>query len=137
MLRPHDIVGRFAILTLGMAFAVGAQTPPAKSTAPAPGKSAPAKAPAKAPAPAKAQAAKPAPAKPKPPVAKKAPAPPEKPAEEAKKKEEEGAIAAAAHRRDPFLALIAANAQNIRVVLPPGKAGLQVSTVRVDGIVRS
>ena len=149
MLRPHDIVGRFAILTLGMAFAVGAQTAPAKSSPQAPGKSAPAAAapaktpakaaaPAKAPAPAKAaQATKPAPAKPKPSAAQKPAKPPEKPAEEVKKKEEEGATAAAAHRRDPFLALISANALNVRVVLPPGKAGLQVSTVRVDGIVRS
>jgi Tfp pilus assembly protein PilP len=42
-------------------------------------------------------------------------------------------------RRDPFESLVgrqqaqAANAKN----LPPGKAGLQVSTLRVDGVVRS
>jgi hypothetical protein len=153
MLRPHDIVGRFAILTLGMTFAVGAQAPPSKNapqapakTAPAgaapaksaPAAAAPAKAPAKAPAPAKAsQAAKPVPAKPKPPVAQKPAKPPAKPVEEVKKKEEAPAASAAAHRRDPFLALISASSISAPVRLPPGKAGLQVSTVRVDGIVRS
>ncbi len=143
MLRPHDIVGRFAILTLGMAIAAGAQAPPSKSSPQAPGKKAPpAAAPAKAPAkpPAKGavkttQAAKPAPAKAKakPPAAHK---PPAKPAEAAQKKEEEVPVAAG-HRRDPFLALISANAVNLPVHLPPGKAGLQVSTVHVEGIVRS
>ena len=148
MLRPHDIVGRFAILTLGMAIAAGAQAPPSTKPAQAPGKSAPpaaapAKAPAKAPpkAPAKTSqaAAKPAPAKakPKPPVAHKPPKPAAKPAEEAKKEEAPSAVSAASHRRDPFLALISANAVSLPVRLPPGKAGLQVSTVHVEGIVRS
>jgi len=155
MLRPHDIVGRFAILTLGMAIAAGAQTPPPSKSSPqapaktaptaaapaktAPSGAAPAKAPAKAAAktPAKtAQVAKPVPAKPKPPVAQKPSKPAEKPAEQAQKKEE-GATAAASHRRDPFLALISATAVNVPIHLPPGKAGLQVSTVHVEGIVRS
>jgi cytoskeletal protein RodZ len=149
MLRPHDLVGRFAILILGTALVVGAQAPPSKSTPQAPAKSAPtAAAPAKAPAPAAApakapakatQAAKQAAPKPKPPAAQKPSKPPAKPEAQAKKKEEEApsAASAAAHRRDPFLTLISAATANIAVRLPPGKAGLQVSTVRVDGIVRS
>jgi len=116
MLRPHDIVGRIAILTLGMAFAVGAQTPPAKSAPQAPGKGAPAAAapakapakaqaaPAKAPAPAKAApAAKPAPAKPKAPAAQKPAKPPEKPAEEAKKEDHPESVLAGVSSAMPSL----------------------------------
>jgi Tfp pilus assembly protein PilP len=83
--------------------------------------------------PAASQAAKPAPTK--------APKQPAKPVRAAagEQKPAEGADAAKVARRDPFESLIsrqqaaANNAKN----LPPGKAGLQVSTLRVDGIVKS
>jgi len=149
MLRPLNIVNRLAPLMLGTALALvanaqpspsAAQAPPAKApskAAPAPAAKAPAQAPAKAPskAQAKAPAPKPAPAKPAVahPVPKKAPA---QQGEAQKKKEEEASKPVnAAHGRDPFLALLAGSRGPI--VLPPGKAGLQVSTLRVDGIVRS
>jgi Tfp pilus assembly protein PilP len=51
----------------------------------------------------------------------------------------EGAEAVKAARRDPFESLVSrqqADARN-RANLPPGKAGLQVSTLRVDGIVKA
>src|SRR5215471_4642412 len=51
----------------------------------------------------------------------------------------EGADTSKVARRDPFESLISrqqAAARNA-VNLPPGKAGLQVSTLRVDGIVKS
>jgi hypothetical protein len=41
----------------------------------------------------------------------------------------------AAARRDPFLPLV--NEQKAGPALPPGKAGLVVATVRIDGTVRS
>jgi Tfp pilus assembly protein PilP len=40
-------------------------------------------------------------------------------------------------RRDPFESLVNRNKDNGAKNLPPGKAGLQVSTLRLDGIVRS
>ena len=40
-------------------------------------------------------------------------------------------------RRDPFESLIARQQNGPSKNLPPGKAGLQVSTLRLDGIVRS
>ena len=103
-----------------------------------------------------AQAAKPAapPAKPavasaKKPTAKKAAKPAAakdaaKPAAKPVAKPVEGEAQSAegeskGGRRDPFESLVgrqqaqAANAKN----LPPGKAGLQVSTLRLDGVVRS
>jgi Tfp pilus assembly protein PilP len=42
-------------------------------------------------------------------------------------------------RRDPFESLVARQQaqKNAAAVLPPGKAGLQVSTLRLDGIVRA
>jgi hypothetical protein len=40
-------------------------------------------------------------------------------------------------RRDPFESLIARQQNDPGKNLPPGKAGLQVSTLRLDGIVRS
>lgn len=43
--------------------------------------------------------------------------------------------AVAAARRDPFLPLV--NEQKAGPALPPGKAGLVVATVRIDGTVRS
>ncbi len=40
-------------------------------------------------------------------------------------------------RRDPFESLVNRNKDTGAKNLPPGKAGLQVSTLRLDGIVRS
>lgn len=57
----------------------------------------------------------------------------------ANEKPAEGAAAVKAARRDPFESLVSrqqADARN-RANLPPGKAGLQVSTLRVDGIVKA
>ena len=97
--------------------------PPAKAAAgaapakaPAPAKT-PAKAPVKAPAKAPAKTAEKKPAKP----------PVEKPAEEK----------VSAAKRDPFEALLNKPSQGTGapVNLPPGKAGLVVGTLRVDGIV--
>jgi hypothetical protein len=97
------------------AAAAPAKTPtPAK--APAPAKT-PAKAPVKAPAKAPAKTAEKKPEKP----------PVEKPAEEK----------VSAVKRDPFEALLNKPSQGTGapVNLPPGKAGLVVGTLRVDGIV--
>jgi len=76
----------------------------------------------------------------KPATAKVAKAPkPAKPVESAvnpdapKEGEEKGA------RRDPFESLVARQQaqKNATAALPPGKAGLQVSTLRLDGIVKA
>ncbi|MBS1866837.1 MAG: hypothetical protein JSS69_13060 [Acidobacteria bacterium] len=88
-----------------------------------------------------AQAAKPAPkAAPKAAVAKKAkqPVAPTR-ATGGEQKPGESAEVAKAARRDPFESLVArqAAAQRNQAILPPGKAGLQVSTLRVDGIVKA
>jgi hypothetical protein len=40
-------------------------------------------------------------------------------------------------RRDPFESLLARQQTGVAKNLPPGKAGLQVSTLRLDGIVKS
>jgi hypothetical protein len=40
-------------------------------------------------------------------------------------------------RRDPFESLVSRQQSGAQKNLPPGKAGLQVSTLRLDGIVRS
>src|SRR6267143_1933493 len=106
----------------------------AKAPAPAPQAKAPAKAPAQAnppaktgaaPAPAKVPAAAKAPAK----VAEKKPAKPpvEKPAE----------VKVSGVRRDPFDPLMNKPSQGTETpqALPPGKAGLVVGTLRIDGIV--
>jgi len=97
---------------------------PAKAPAPAPQAKAPAKAGA-APAPAKVPAAAKAPAK----VAEKKPAKPpvEKPAE----------VKVSGVRRDPFDPLMNKPSQGTETpqALPPGKAGLVVGTLRIDGIV--
>ena len=96
-------------LALGATMAASAQTapPPAKTSAKPAAKSA-SKAPAKKPAP---SASAPAPA------------------------ESEQKVA----RRDPFESLTARQdaAAKQAAILPPGKAGLQVATLRLDGIVRS
>jgi len=151
------ILERTAILAASLALTAGAQTqtPPAKPAPPPPSKAAaaqtapPAKPAASAAKPA-APAAKapahpvtvkpaPAPQKPKPkPAQAKAPAAKKEP--EVQKKEEEAAPATitAAHKRDPFLALVSSftGGAGPPVHLPPGKAGLQVSTLRVEGVVR-
>jgi hypothetical protein len=51
----------------------------------------------------------------------------------------EGAEAVKVARRDPFESLVSRQqaAANAAKNLPPGKAGLQVSTLRVDGIVKA
>lgn len=101
----------------------------AKPQAPAPKPQAVAKAPA-----AKPQAKKPA--------TKAAPKkkPVERPASTATASSSvpEGEVPRGA-RRDPFESLISRqqNAANAAKLLPPGKAGLQVSTLRLDGIVKA
>ena len=103
----------------------------AKPAPPAAGKAAPQS--AKPATPAAKHAAKPA-------TVKVAKAPkPAKPVESAvnpdapKEGEEKGA------RRDPFESLVARQQaqKNATAALPPGKAGLQVSTLRLDGIVKA
>ena len=51
----------------------------------------------------------------------------------------EGEAGKAGSRRDPFESLVSRNqaAANAAKLLPPGKAGLQVSTLRLDGIVKA
>ena len=153
------------MLALGAALCAGAQTPPPKpgtqpppKPAAAPAKT-PAPAPAQAPAPAKsstaakpvpaakpaAHAPAPAPPKPKaastqaPPAKKPAPKPAKKEAAAPEKKEEAAPEpVASTHRRDPFLALLTATTgPGVPIHLPQGQAGLQVSTLRVEGVVRS
>jgi len=131
----------------------GASTAAKPAAANAAGKSAntaPTKAQAPAAQPAKPQAAastaKPAPAKQ---AAKRAAKPAAKPvtkkpverpasAEGAKAGSGEGEQAKVA-RRDPFESLVSRqqNQANAQKLLPPGKAGLQVSTLRLDGIVKA
>jgi type IV pilus assembly protein PilP len=54
-------------------------------------------------------------------------------------KEGEQAATTSSARRDPFESLVARQQAQARAtsVLPPGKAGLQVSTLRLDGIVKA
>jgi hypothetical protein len=111
---------------------------PAKAPVQAPAPVQPAKAPAKAPAnanpPAKAAAAQ-APAK--------APAAAKAPAKEAVKKpakppvEKPAEVKISGVRRDPFDPLMNKPSQGTETpqALPPGKAGLVVGTLRIDGIV--
>ena len=111
---------------------------PAKAPVQAPAPAQPAKAPAKAPAnanlPAKAAAAQ-APAK--------APAAAKAPAKEAVKKpakppvEKPAEVKISGVRRDPFDPLMNKPSQGTETpqALPPGKAGLVVGTLRIDGIV--
>jgi Tfp pilus assembly protein PilP len=46
-------------------------------------------------------------------------------------------VAAVEHRRDPFQALLTKAKGGLPEHLPPGKAGLVIATLRVDGVVRS
>ena len=103
--------------------------------------------PAAKPPAAKPQGAKPAAKAPAKPAAKatakKAPTkkPVERPAstETAAAGAGEGEPGKAGVRRDPFESLVSRNqaAANAQKLLPPGKAGLQVSTLRLDGIVKA
>lgn len=127
---------------------------PAKPAAQAPAKPVPTTAAKPAPQtakPASQAAAKPsakAPAKPPVQAASKKAAPRKGPAKSAAKAVEkpagpEGAPKAAAEselraaRRDPFESLVSHGTGKAAPNLPPGKAGLQVSTLRLDGIVRA
>ena len=111
-----------AVLMMSLCFASGsrAQAPAAKKPKPA----------------AKGKAAAPKAKAPKAP--KSAPA---KPAAEAAAPAAEGAQPAenpeAVSKRDPFAPLINEKKGNPQLHLPPGKAGLVVATVRVDGTVRA
>jgi len=125
-------------------------TQPAKPAAAAPAQQKPAaqnatKPPADAPQKnAATQTAKPA-AKPasKPPAKTAAPKPVKKPATPARtvsaKKPADATEPAKIARRDPFESLVARQQAAAKGIsnLPPGKAGLQVSTLRVDGIVKA
>lgn len=105
-----------------------------KPEAPKPG---PAKAVAAKPVPAKPIATKPAPPKPSTEAAAKT----EKPADKKASADEAAAPAASetlVAKRDPFVALVNDHKEGgSGPALPPGKAGLVVATVRVDGTVRS
>jgi hypothetical protein len=147
------ITERTAILVLMLALTAGAQTPPAKPASQAPPTPAaktpsgakPAAAPAKTVTQAPAVKPAPAPQKPKPapakaPAVKKETPKVKKAAAPAEKKEQAApTMAVSAHRRDPFLALVSVGAAGAGapVHLPPGPGGLQVSTLRVEGVVRS
>ena len=112
-----------------------AQTPKPAPAPSAKAQSKPAAAQAPAAAPKKATTAKPAAKAAAKPAAAKRPAP--KPVETASEATPESE--AKVSRRDPFESLISrqqAAARN-QAALPPGIAGLQVSTLRLDGIVKS
>jgi Tfp pilus assembly protein PilP len=105
----------------------------AKTAPPAAGKAAPQSGKPAAPAAAKKPAAKPA-------VNKVAKAPkPAKPVETAVNPDAPKEGEEKASRRDPFESLVARQQaqKNATAQLPPGKAGLQVSTLRLDGIVKA
>jgi len=113
-------------ITLLAAPGMRGQTAPAKPPA-----SKPAATPAAKPA---GKAAKPA-AKPAVKAAAKTPAPTGKAVSQKKPAESEQKMA----RRDPFESLVGRQRAQDALAknLPPGKAGLQVSTLRLDGIVRA
>ena len=124
--------------------ATTAQKPAAQPTKPAstaPTQQKPAAAPAKSTAKPTAQPAAPKTTAPKTTAAQKPAKKPATPARSASEKKpvEQPATDTKVARRDPFESLImrqqaAAGAKNN---LPPGKAGLQVATLRVDGIVKA
>jgi len=129
----------FAALAMGAAggtpaFAQAKPAPsiPSKTQAPA------AKAPEQAPAKAAEKAPAKAPAKTLAKAPAKAPAKMQAPVKPAAKKEAVSSPAVAA-RRDPFLPLISreATGKTIPENLPPGPGGLVISTLHIDGIVRS
>jgi Tfp pilus assembly protein PilP len=147
MRRAHTI--RTAILLAALlawsAAGLSAQTSTTQAKKPAPSKSAAAKsAPAKAaPAQGQPQAAK-QPGKAAPPASKpaaQAAGPAKQPSKAAKAKapaKAEPVREQRAARRDPFESLVNRNrgGSGIPENLPPGKAGLMVSTLRLDGLVR-
>lgn len=106
----------------------------ALSSAPASSAQAPAASAAKKPkaaTKAKAKAAKPK-------AAAAVPTPASAPAAAPAGEESQGAeTTEAVNKRDPFAPLINEKKGNAQLHLPPGKAGLVVATVRVDGTVRS
>jgi Tfp pilus assembly protein PilP len=149
-------------ITLGLGIIIAAAAPgllaQTQPTKPAGAKPAPAAAGAPAQQPAKAAAkpaapvaTKPAPQTGKPaakpaakPVTKVPMRPPVKPVRKVEKPADSTAPAAAESeikqaRRDPFESLVSRQQQQANMVakLPPGKAGLQVSTLRLDGIVKA
>jgi hypothetical protein len=74
----------------------------------------------------------------KPKAAAKAPAPAAPPAAAPAGEEAQGADKAeVVNKRDPFAPLVNEKKENAQLHLPPGKAGLVVATVRVDGTVRA
>jgi hypothetical protein len=62
---------------------------------------------------------------------------PSKPARKAAGGGDSAAVEVKYARRDPFESLVSRQQSGAQKNLPPGKAGLQVSTLRLDGIVRS
>jgi len=72
-------------------------------------------------------------------TAPKTPKKPATPARTGEKKPAEGIDTTKVARRDPFESMLARQAAAAKggQNLPPGKAGLQVSTLRVDGIVKA
>lgn len=112
-----------------------AQTPKPATAPPAKAQSKPAAAQTPAAAPKKAMTAKPAAKSSAKPAVAKRPAP--KPVETAAEATPESEAKVA--RRDPFESLISRQqaAARSQAALPPGIAGLQVSTLRLDGIVKS
>ena len=62
---------------------------------------------------------------------------PEAPAEAAQAAASEAKLEPIANKRDPFVPLVSSKKEQEFGHLPPGKAGLVISTVRIDGSVRS
>lgn len=127
MLRLPQIVRLFATFALvcGISAASSAQAPAPPASSVAKGKASQAKSPS-----GKAKTAK-VPGKTATKAAAKAPV--------AETTTEGAAVSPAAHRRDPFAPLVGAQQVGpaIPAHLPPGKAGLMVSTLRLDGVVRA
>ena len=124
--------------------ATTAQKPAAQPTKPAstaPTQQKPAAAPAKSTAKPTAQPAAPKTTAPKTTAAQKPAKKPATPARSASEKKpvEQPATDTKVARRDPFESLVSRqqNAASAAKNLPPGKAGLQVATLRVDGIVKA
>ncbi|HET9803081.1 MAG TPA: hypothetical protein VFP96_07590 [Candidatus Acidoferrum sp.] len=124
--------------------ATTAQKPAAQPTKPAstaPTQQKPAAAPAKSTAKPTAQTAAPKTTAPKTTAAQKPAKKPATPARSASEKKpvEQPATDTKVARRDPFESLVSRqqNAASAAKNLPPGKAGLQVATLRVDGIVKA
>jgi Tfp pilus assembly protein PilP len=131
-------------LTLVLGILLAAAAPglraQANPTAPAGAKPAPGAAGKAAPQTGKAAAAGAQKPSAKPATHKVAKAPrPAKPVEEAVNPDAPQAGEDKAARRDPFESLVARQQaqKNATAALPPGKAGLQVSTLRLDGIVKA